>query len=425
MKKTILSAVIAATTVFGAQAVTLHKPDAEFISNVALAGITLENWDNGQSAKLTMKNAYKFTHSVEMEKGDWTHDLGKAKGFDLDKPTAFDFDGELPMTQILRDRLNAESLVLLKDGELVDEYYWSGMNKDRTHIMMSVTKSFTALTVSILADEGLIDMDAKIVSYLPELKGSGFENATVQEVMDMRSGIKINVTEGKIWDERMTQVQEWNGKNNYPELKSVLDFGKTIGTRTDVKTGQAFDYQCANTEMLGMLIQRVTNTPAAEVMEEKLWKRVGFEHNARLQSNSTGEAVMSGGLNATTRDAAIMMDVLVNDGKNRRGEQIISKDFIDNLMAGNDEVKSAWQYDGFAALLSTAWYKDQIRVLNVDGHSFMTFVGIHGQVIVGEPSTGIVIAMTGAQDQMQAPRTVGMTFLGAIPSLLKAVAATK
>ena len=422
MKKTVISTLIALTTAVGAQAATFHKPDAEFINNVAMVGITQENWDSGRSAKVTMKNAYKFTHSVEMSKGNWTHDLGKAKGFDLNSVSATDVDGEHPLSVILRDRLNMESLVLLKNGELVDEYYWSGMHKDQTHLMMSVTKSFTMLTLQTLVDEGLVDMNAPITQYVPELKASpAFAKATVQQVADMRSGIKIEFTPGKIWDDRMTNVQEWNGKNHYPELKSVLDFGKSLGKRTDVETGEAFDYQCANTEMLGMLITRVTGKSLAEVMEEKLWQRVGFENNAYLQSNSQGEGVGSGGLNATTRDAALMMDVMVNGGKNRKGEQIVSKAFIDNLMNGNDEVKSAWKYDGFAQLLADAWYKDQIRVLNVGDHRFMTFVGIHGQVVVGEPSTGIVVATTGGQDEMQAVRTVAMTFMDVVPTLLDAL----
>jgi len=46
---------------------------------------------------------------------------------------------------------------------------------------------------------------------------------------------------------------------------------------------------------------------------------------------------------------------------------------------------------------------------------------LHGQVTIGEPSTGIVIAMNGAQDQQQAPRTVFMTFFSVLPTLLDAV----
>lgn len=420
MKKTVLALLLTASA-FTSNALEVSPPDSQFVEKAAALGVTQLNWDGGRSAKLTLKHAYKFTHNVTMEKGEFVHDLGKASGFDLTSVKASDIDGPLPMDQLLRDRLNIESLVLLKNGQLVDEYYWSGMHKDQTHLMMSVTKSFTALTLQTLVQEGIVDMSKPITDYLPELKGSGFEDATVQEVADMRSGIKIDFTPGKIWDERMTHVQEWNGASQYPELHSILDFAKTLGKRDDVATGEAFDYQCANTEMLGMIIERVTGKRVAEVMEAKLWKRVGFEHDAIFQSNSNGEVVASGGLNATTRDAARMMDVLVNDGKNRAGEQIIAPEYIQALLDGNDEVKSAWKYDGFSQLLDTAWYKDQVRVLNVKGRQFIVFVGIHGQNIIGEPATGTVIAMNGAQDEMQAARTVSVTFLEAVPALLDAL----
>lgn len=425
MKKTVLATLLAVSTAFSAQAVETYKPDEEFIKQTSAMGITQANWDNGRSAKLTFKHAYRFTYSEKMSHGKFVHDLGQASGFDLSVLTGADIDGELPMDQMLRDRLNMESLVLLKDGKLVDEYYWSGMNKDQTHLMMSVTKSFTALTLSILAEQGLVDMNAPITKYVPELKSSpAYAQATVQQVADMRSGIKIEKTPGTIWDERMTIVQEWNAKPNNTGFNSIVDFGATLQQRPDVKVGEAFDYQCINTEMLGMVITHVTGKSVPEVMEELLWKRVGFENDAYLQTNSQGEAVASGGLNATTRDAARMMDVLVNGGKNRAGEQIISKAFINNLLAGNPEVKSAWKHDQFSALLADAWYKDQIRVLNVGEngeHRILVFVGIHGQNIIGEPATGKVIAMNGAQDEMQATRTVALTYLNAVPALLKAM----
>lgn len=422
MKSAIIATTIALSTTFGAQAATLVKPDRDFIDTAATVGVTLENWDSGKAAKLTMKNAYRFTHSMKMEKGTFVHDLGDAKGFDLDSFSARDVDGVHPLSVIIRDRLNQESLVILKNGQLVDEYYWSGMDKDQTHLMMSITKSFTSMTLSILVENGLVDMNAPITRYLPELKSSpAYAKASVQEVADMRSGIKIEFSEGKLWDDRMTNVQEWNGPNKYPQLKSVVDFGALIGSRDDVTTGQAYDYQCINTEMLGMVVQSVTGKKLADVMEELIWKRAGFASDAYLQSNSNGEAVGSGGLNATTRDVAVMMDILVNDGKNRNGEQIIPQKFVNSLIEGNEEVRSAWKYSKESKLAPDAWYKDQIRTFNVGSHKFLAFIGIHGQVVVGEPATGIVLAFNGAQDEMESPRTVVMTFLEVIPTLLTQV----
>lgn len=423
MRKKIIALGIGLAGIVSVNAATFHIPDNSFLEKAAAVGITQANWDNGRSAKVTLKNAYRFTFNVEMENGKYINKLGRAKGFNLNKLKGVDINEKLPLDILLRDSLNVESLVILKDGRLIDEYYWNGMDKDHTHLQMSVTKSFTSLTLQTLVAEGKVDMSAPITKYLPELKASaGFRDATVQEVADMRSGVKIMFSPGKLWDDRMTNVQEWNGKNRYPELKSVLDFGAKVTKRGDVKAGEAYDYQCINTEMLGMVISRVTGKKLAVAMEERLWKKVGFENNAKFQSNSNGEAVGSGGLNATTRDVAIMMDLLVNNGKNRNGSQIISKKFIDNLLKGDDKVRSAWKYSKESKLVSDAWYKDQIRIFDIQGHKILAFVGIHGQVTIGEPSTGIVIAMNGAQDERESIRTVSMTFLDAIPTLLDNIA---
>lgn len=40
----------------------------------------------------------------------------------------------------------------------------------------------------------------------------------------------------------MTDVQEWNGKNRYPQLKSVLDYAQIVEKRDDYKKGELYDY---------------------------------------------------------------------------------------------------------------------------------------------------------------------------------------
>ncbi|WP_062270235.1 serine hydrolase domain-containing protein [Endozoicomonas arenosclerae] len=421
MKKQLLASLIGLSAA-SVQAVTYHPVDTEFVKQAAELNITQQNWDSGSAAKLTLRNAYRFTPYMEITKNDsFTHDLGKAKGLDLKRLRSKDLDGEYNLEVILRDRMNTESMVITRNGQLIDEYFWNGNDKNSTHLQMSISKSFTALAAAILAEEGKIDMSRPITDYLPELKASkGFSRATVQQVADMRSGIKIIFSEGKLWDDRMTQAQDWNGNNQYPELQSVLDFGQLVDA-ADEKEGTVYNYQCINTEMLGLVVERVAEKPLSEVIEERLWKRVGFENNAKWQSSRKGEIVASGGLNATTRDVNRMMYVLVNGGKNTRGEQIIPEKFIKNLMTGNEDVRNAWKQGSEYKLLPNAWYQDQIRVINIHGHKILAFLGIHGQIAVGEPETGIVISINSSQEERQAPRIITMAFESVLPTLLDAV----
>ncbi|MGF1863311.1 serine hydrolase domain-containing protein [Photobacterium profundum] len=427
MKKQILSALIGLTIVSGSAfaAKEVHKPDQNFISVIAEAGITQENWDNGKNSKLIMKNAYRMTPHVEVStRSNDVHRLENPVGFDLASYQGNDFDGPLSLDILMRDRLNMETVVITKDGKLIDEYYWNGTSKDSTHLQMSVTKSFTSLTASIFAAKGMIDMSKPITDYLPELKASkGFSRATVQEVADMRSGIKINFSEGLLWDDRMSNVQNWNGENKYPELKGIIDFASLVGERDDHGAGEYYDYQCTNTEMLAKVVERVTGDTMSDVFEENIWSKVGFEHDAKWMSNNDGEVIASGGLNITTRDVNRMMFVLINEGKNLKGEQIIPKKFIDNLLEGDDDVRSAWLLGKETVITNDAWYKDQIRVFNIEGHKFIAFFGIHGQITVGEPNTGIVIAMNSAQDEMEGIRAFGITLKQVIPTILKGVSA--
>ena len=422
MKKSIIALAVLVATVSSVSAATYHAPDQSFIETIAQVGITPENWDSGESAKLMMKNAYLMTSYMEISnKGTPVQDFGKASGLDLSKITAYDFDGAHNLEVIARDRLNIESMVITKDSKLIDAYYWNGTNVDSTHLQMSVSKSITSIVLSMLVAEGKVDMNAKITQYLPELIGSGFEHVTVQEVADMRSGIKINFSEGKLWDDRMTNVQEWNGSNKYPELKRITDFAKLVGNDKSHKVGEYYNYQCINTEMLAKVAEAVTGQQFSELIETKIWSKAGLKHPAKWMSNSQGELVASGGLNATTEDMARLMDILVNQGKNHRGEQVISAQFINAILAGNPEVDVAWLNGKESKMAKDAWYKDQIRVFNIKGHKFFAFVGIHGQLTIGEPLTKTVIAMNAAQDQHEAPRTVLMTFFDLVPALLDAV----
>ena len=85
-----------------------------------MAGVTQANWDSGRAAKVTFQNAYRFTFNVEMEKGKYVNRLGQAKGFNLNRVEGVDINEKLPLDVLLRDRLNVESLVILKDGRLID-----------------------------------------------------------------------------------------------------------------------------------------------------------------------------------------------------------------------------------------------------------------------------------------------------------------
>lgn len=401
---------------------TLHPVDEDFVGQMAEYGISQAEWDIPEFSSVALPHAYKFMRYYEISRGSavapqkWPDgealDLGRLKGMDG--------DGEHDLVTLLRDRLLNHSMVILKNGKLVHQHFFDGMNEQSTHLDMSVTKSFTSILAGIAASEGKLDMSKPVEYYLPQFKKTSFVGVTVQEVADMRSGLAIPTPPHKSWDPRFTESQEWNGPND-SGLHGIKDYLQLIKGRK-YQPGEVYQYQDPNTEILGMITEKATGQRLADLLETKIWQRVGAEHDAYWMADPDGFVVASGGLNMTTRDLARIGLVMLNDGKNYLGEPVIPKQFIDALWEGNDAVRSAWKKNKKeGVLIPDAWYKDQFRVLNVGGHKVLCMVGIYGQVLAMEKSSGTVIAMNSGYTQTETPRMVNLAFYQVIPAILDAL----
>jgi len=397
--------------------------DSAFVDQVAEFGITQENWDSGEHAAITFPNAYKFTRHYVVEKGDHVAPApwqDAQDSLDLSALTANDADGVHDVETLLRDRLKNHSMVVLQGDRLLHQHFWNGMDQNSTHLDMSVTKSFTAILARIAAAEGKLDMSQPVEAYLPNFKGTAFEGVSVQDVADMSSGLEIKTPPFMSWDPRFTESQEWNGPND-SGLNGIVDYLLTVDKRK-YEPGTHYQYQDPNTEVLGVVVAAATGKGLADYLEEKIWSRLGAEHNAYWMADAAGYTVASGGLNMTTRDLARAAQLLVNGGRNHLGEQVVPEEFITAVWEGNDRVRAAWAVGKEAALAPNGWYKDQIRVLDIKGHKFMAFVGIHGQAVVMEPESGTIIAMNGGYPQTETARMNSLLFLQVVPAILDATA---
>jgi len=122
-----------------------------------------------------------------------------------------DRTGEPPSTSTVGDVLGdtyTDAYLVLQDGQLVTEWYGPLGAPDRTHALMSVSKSVVGCVAAVLIDRGLLDPDAEITSYVPELAGSGYAGALVRHVYDMRSGVRFG-EEYANPDSDIRRLDEW------------------------------------------------------------------------------------------------------------------------------------------------------------------------------------------------------------------------
>jgi CubicO group peptidase (beta-lactamase class C family) len=421
MKKLIIASLVTAS--LGATAAEFHDRDRAFIDNAANHMITVDNWDTAENSASTFPHAYKFAYGHTIKAGGVApEDIKKGKPLDLSQIMVSDIGGEMPLNTYLRDRMKNHSMVVLKDGVMVHDHYWNGTKEGDTHLMMSVTKSFTSILAAIAVDNGLLDMDKMAVDYLPELTGTAWESATVQEIADMRTSLKIEALPGSSWDSRMVDSQGYySDEKAAPYPNGINDYFPFI-TETVEPMGKKYTYQCVNTEVLGKIVEAATGKQIPDLLETQIWQKVGVENDAEIMASANGGVMASGGLNASTKDLARVGKVILNEGKNYKGEQIIPKAFIDSTYEGNDEVRKAWAV-GKEAALADGWYMNQFRVLHVGEYKVMAMIGIHGQVMVADLESNTVIAMNGGYPMTETPRMAQGIFHKTIPAILDAVKA--
>ena len=258
--------------------VVFKGPDQEYLKAAASVGITGQNWESPEFISSTMPNVYKISHSYTLPKGDYVFELKKAtKQLNLSEVMVQEFDGPINAKDFLANRMQNHNAVILQDGKIVHEHYGNGLNEFSSHLDMSVSKSFTSMAAAIAVGQGKLDMNEKVISYLPELKGTAFEDATVQEVSDMRTAVVLAPgTTEKYWDTRLSDAQGYYGQGaSEPYPNGTRDFFKLITERQDYEMGEKYDYQDVNSEVLGAVVDAVMGKPFPQVLAEDLLQKVG------------------------------------------------------------------------------------------------------------------------------------------------------
>jgi len=142
----------------------------------------------------TFSNWNQIFPANRIERAGAVSPLPRALRADLEGVRFTPLNGTHEMTW--RESLDAnytDGIVVLQRGRIVYEYYTGALNEHRRHIAFSVTKSFFGVLYGMLVAEGKLDPSAPVAKYIPELKNSGFADATLDQVADMTSG--LNYTE--------------------------------------------------------------------------------------------------------------------------------------------------------------------------------------------------------------------------------------
>ena len=285
-------------------------------------------------------------------------------------------------------------LLIIHKGKVVAERYQYDRKPGMPMRSFSMAKTFTAMLVGIAHGKGLIrSLDDKASDYWPEIADSAYGQTSIRNLLRMSSGVPFK--ELYTWtpdDDNWVWGQVLYASNNTNMPSRVVEHlnGKKV---RDVEQGQRFHYASIETEILGRVLRRATGKSITALTEEWLWQPMGAQDRAHWNVASTDlvEAT-AGGFNASLRDYGRFGMLLANDGARLTDSgaiEIIPREFV------LDATDAARQPAGFKPRVATPYFGYGYQVwLQPNKTRTFALQGIHGQSMLIQPSSQIVIVQT-------------------------------
>ncbi len=263
-------------------------------------------------------------------------------------------------------------LLVVKDGTIVYERYGLGNTQDTTWVSFSVSKSVVSMLYGAALKDGYIkSMDEKVTDYLPRLKGSSYDKASIRNLLQMASGVE--------WDENYADPNSDVASASYETLLLYDYLGKKP---RQAEPGEKFNYNTAETNLAGTLLRSAIGNNLSTYLSDKIWKPFGMEADAYWQLSEPGGGEFGGCcINATLRDYARIGLFAMGNGVLADSTAVLPENWM------QESTTPSKGFDGYGYF----WWLSPNDVFQARG--------IFGQGIYINPKENIVIALHSARDE--------------------------
>ena len=254
-------------------------------------------------------------------------------------------------------------LIALKDGVVRLERYAAGNDENSLWVSFSVAKSVVSMLVgAAIADGYIASVDEPVTDYLPRLKGSAYDETSIRDLLQMASGVA--------WNEDYADPE--SDVNNLPP--NLVDLYRMLRDKPRVAAaGEAFNYNTAETNLVGALLRAAIGNNLATYLEHKMWLPFGMQADANWMTHGVGGGELGGCcISATLRDYARIGLFALADGILADGTRVLPEGW----MQSSTEPSRA--FPGYGYL----WW--------LEGGPYSA-LGIFGQTIFVDPVRNVVI----------------------------------
>ena len=297
-----------------------------------------------------------------------------ASGRTLDLPQGTPLKLDFDLDAYMKSQRHA-GLIIIQDGKIRLEKYGLDQKQDGRWTSFSVAKSLTSTMVGAAIKDGFIkSIDDKVTAYIPDLKGSAYDDVSVRQLLTMTSGVKWN----EDYTDPKSDVALFNLHKAEPDVDVTVSYMRKLPR--EAPAGSKWVYKTGETNLIGVLVSSATKQKLSDYLSQKVWAPFGMEQDAVWMLGSTKHEISGCCVSATLRDYA-RFGMFIAGGGVAGGKQVLPDDWLPQATTKQADIGSPGHGYGYQ------WWT------NDDG-SFAA-QGIFGQGIFIDPKRKLIIASNG------------------------------
>jgi CubicO group peptidase (beta-lactamase class C family) len=289
------------------------------------------------------------------------------------------------------------SFMLLRHGQVVAEGWWQPYAPELSHMLFSLSKSYTSTAIGMAVTEKLLSVDDTVLSFFPE----DSPPKVTRNLAEMRIRHLLSMCSGHANDttRHLHQAKDGNWVKRFLRLP------------VKYKPGTHFLYNTGATYMLSAILQKVSGITLLEYLRPRLFEPLGIE-NPTWETCPRGINTGGYGLKVRTQDIAWFGQMYLQKGM-WNGKRILSEAWITDAtskqISNGSKPDSDWEQGyGYQFWCCT--------------HGAYRGDGAFGQYCIVMPEQDAVLAITSGLGDMQIPLNIIWKHL--LPAMKKAQLST-
>jgi CubicO group peptidase (beta-lactamase class C family) len=390
--------------------------------------ISAANWYWGPANRWSWHNTRRIFPTAQISRDGPVSELVHAD-HDLSTISFIDPVTRRPMTIAeMLDATFTDGFLVLQHGRILAESYRNGMGARQPHLLMSISKSIMGTLAGILVGQGELDAEKLVTDYVPEMKGTVYDGATVRNLLDMsvddpqaRAALKSTRGSAKEY-EAVDEAGGWlpATKNSAPGLRAYL----TGLRRPHGINGKQFLYLDQSAILIGWVMERASGKDLSDLLSQSLWAKLGTEEDAYMLLDHHQQAYSSAGFNATLRDLGRFGEMMARGGF-YNGQQIVAENWVSDIRSNGAQqgrhggevglaAPSPWPGHRHGTYRSFWWLTD-----GTCGR--FAGVGLGGQLLIIDPIADMVVVKFDSVPSPQSDEKTYQTEYQGIDAVIKSV----